>query len=198
LGVPPPSKRTNEKLNKRICFSRLNGIALKRRTIIAVFFIVVLAVSLALVAYNSYRATQIDTSWVEKVNSKLEGYNYLNDSETEFDGLAAFKLKLIENGTKTYIVSKTNDTLSDYLFDLLNQTTLQKGTLSNSELNELLSSSRVVEMTFRFFVTVNHSEYSQIYFMLDSSQGLTGTILAQDRESSSFDILEVCKLPPFP
>jgi hypothetical protein len=174
---------------------------LKKRTIIALCLVVVLAVSLFLIAYNRYRTTQIDTSWVEEINSKLENYSYLNEPELEqeFNGLAMDRIYLFENSTIYYIItSGDNDTLRNYLYDLLNKATIQQGTLSSSELKELFPSSRAVEIILRFFTTINHHEYSDIYFILDNHQGLTGKILAQERGSTSFNILEVSKLQSIP
>ncbi len=174
-------------------------ITLKRRKIIAISIITIVAISLILVAYNSYRNTQVDTSWVETANSMLQDYPaYVNDSEDSL--LAGFRLFLLENGSSRFFYFGSKDAFCNYLINLLKQASIQKGTMSYDELDQVLSSGKAVEIICRFFISVQSHHYSEVYFILESTQNqdMEGTIIVKDNQSSNLNILAVSKLPKFP
>lgn len=167
---------------------------MKRRKIIAICIIAVLSVSLILVAYN-----QVDTSWVETANSMLKDYtSYINDTQIDIANwtFSAVELHLLENGTKRILYFGNRDNLYNFLISVLDQASIQKGTLSEAQLNQSLKSSKAVEMTSRFFITVQSHHYSEVYFILESNQDIRGTIIV--KESANINILAVSKLPKFP
>jgi hypothetical protein len=171
---------------------------LKRRKIIAICIIAVLAVSLILVAYDSYRNMQIDTSWIETANSMLKDYpSYINDTQIEIADwtFSAVQVHLLENGTKRILYFGNRDSLYNFLISVLDQASIQKGTLSEAQLNQSLTSSKAVEITCRFLITVRSHHYSEVYFILESNQEIRGTIIAKDNQSSNINILAVSKLP---
>lgn len=168
---------------------------MKRRKIIAICIIAVLSVSLILVAYN-----RVDTSWVETANSMLKDYtSYINDTQIDITDwtFSAVELHLLENGTKRILYfGNRDDNLYNFLISVLDQASIQKGTLSEAQLNQSLKSSKAVEMTSRFFITVQSHYYSEAYFILESNQDITGTIIV--KESANINILAVSKLLKFP
>ena len=176
---------------------------MKRRKVIAICIFAVLAVSLILVAYNSYRATQIDTLWVETVNSMLKEYpSYINDTliiNPDWT-LSPLQLHLLENGTNRILYFGSGDTFCNYLINLLRQASIQKGTISQSQLDQNLASGKTVEITFRHWIEIQSHRYDPVYFILESSQNqdLRGTIIVRDWQSSILSILAVSKLPKFP
>jgi hypothetical protein len=174
---------------------------LKGSIVIAICIIAVLAVTLILVAYDSYRNTQVDTSWVEKANSMLKDYpSYINDTQVDNPDwtMSAVQLHLIENGTKRIIYFGNRDNLTNYLFSVLDQASINKGILSVAQLNQSLTSSKAVELTSRFLITVHSNHYSKAYFILESDQNQEGTIIVKDNQSSNLNILAVSKLPKIP
>jgi hypothetical protein len=174
---------------------------LKRRKIIAICIIAILAVSMILVAYNCYRNTQVDTSWVKNVNRMLKDYpSYINDTQVDNTDwtMSAVQVHLLENGTNRILYFGNRDNLYIFLISVLNHASIQKGTLSEAQLNQSLTSSKAVEITCRFLITVQSHHYSEVYFILESNQDIRGTIIVRDNQSSNINILAVSKLPKFP
>jgi hypothetical protein len=172
---------------------------LKRRKVIAICVIAALAVSLILVAYDSYRNTQVDTSWVETASSMLNDYpSYINNTQIDNTDwtMSAVQLHLLGNGTKRILYFGNRDNLTNYLFSVLDQASIQKGTLSETQLNQSLTSSKAVELTCRFLITAQSHHYSEAYFILEGNQDIRGTIIV--KESSNLNILAVSKLAKFP
>ena len=150
-------------------------------------------------AYDSYRNTQVDASWVETVNSMLKNYpSYIDDAQVDIPDwtMSAVQLRLLDNGTKRILYFGNRDNLTNFLFSVLDQASITKGTLSETQFNQSLASSKAVELTSRFFITVQSHHYSEVYFILESNQDMRGTIIV--KESSNFNILAVSKLPKFP
>jgi hypothetical protein len=176
---------------------------LHRGKVIAICVIAVLAVSLILVAYDSYRNTLVDTSWVETVNTILKEYpSYINDTLIVNPDwtLSILQLHLLENGTNRILYFGSGDTFSNYLINLLRQASIQKGTIAQEQLDKISTSSKAVEITFRFSIEIQSHHYNPAYFILESSpnQELMGTIIAKDSSSTNYNILALSKLPKFP
>jgi hypothetical protein len=176
---------------------------LKRSKVIAIFVIAIFAVSLILVAYDSYRNTQVDTSWVETANNMLKDYpSFINVSQLNDPSalMMTTQLHLIENGTDGLLHFGSEDNLTKYLINLLKQASIQKGTISQEQLNKILASGKAVEITFRFFLEVPPHHYNPTYFIVESNQnqGLSGAIIVKDGQSPTLNILAVSKLPKFP
>jgi hypothetical protein len=172
---------------------------MKRRRIIAICIITVIAVSLILVAYNSYRNTQVDTSWVETANSMLKDYHFhINDTNPDW-GLSLRQLHLLENGTHTLLYFGSEDNLTNYLISLLDKAPIQKGTITSAQFEQILASSKTLEITYRFYIEIHSHRYNPTYFILESSQNqnLSGTIIVKEGQSPDLNILAVSKLPGF-
>jgi hypothetical protein len=174
---------------------------LERRKIIVICIVAVLTVSLILVAYDSYRKTQVNFSWVETANSMLKNYpSYINVSQLDDPSALAMttQLYLVENGTEVLLHFGSEDNLTKYLINLLKQASIQKGTISQEQLEKVLASGKAVEITVRFFIEIQSHHYNPVYFIIESNQNqdLRGTIIV--KESSNLEILAVSKLPKFP
>jgi hypothetical protein len=175
---------------------------LKKRIAIVAAILAILTIVLSLFGYDWFRSTQIDTSWIETAESMLKDYHsYVNFTQVENNLdwiMAPVTLHLLENGTDNILYfGAGGDNLTNYLYNIPNQISIQKGTISDTQLEQILASSKVLEMTFRFNIEIQSHYYNPIYFILQSSQNqnLIGTIIAKETQSSSLNILALSKLP---
>ena len=133
---------------------------MKKKQVIAICIIAALAISLILVAYNSYRNTQVDTLWVETANSMLKDYpSYVNDSRVDNNpdwGLSILQLHFLENGTNRILYVGNGDTLCNYLINLLKQNSIQKGTISQEQLEKILDIKQSFRNNIDFTLKFNH------------------------------------------
>jgi hypothetical protein len=176
-------------------------IAMNKKTVIVIGAIVVLAVSFAVVGYNWYRNSQVDTSWVETANGLLSNYHsYINDTGgwNSPITMSFIRMYTVGNGSSGLIYYGDGDKLSIYLTNLLKQANIQKGTVNWNQAEAILSSGKSVELTYRAgsapgtFSDVPR-KYNVAYFILDSqNEDMKGTIIAEG-STDRFDILAVSK-----
>jgi hypothetical protein len=171
----------------------------KRKLVIALTIIAVLSIVLSLFGYNWYRSIQIDSSWIETAESMLNDYHsFVNVTQVpNLDWIFSLvKLHLLENGTDRILYFGGGDNLTNYLISVLDQASIQKGTISDTQLEQVLASSKVLEITFRLNIEIQSHHYNPIYFILESqNQNLSATIILKDTQSSILNILAVSKLP---
>jgi hypothetical protein len=164
---------------------------MKKRKSLAICIIVILSIVLVAVAYDEYARNQIDTSWIQTTNKMLTHYSDLNESQLNgLDVSMSMQVRLVENNTKSLLHYGENE-LTNCLLNLANNAIIQKGTLTLTQLEDVLAKSKTIELTQRFWLDDN--------FILESSeyQNLVGCIIIKDTQSLNYNIQEVDKLPAF-
>lgn len=169
--------------------------------IVAVIVTIIAVSALAMVA--SLNTKQRDTSWVGSVNQMLENYSsYPNGTEQSNPNVLASycRVYLYENGTSGLIEFGdlgSNQTLSLYLNNLLNETNVQLNPISEGSLNNALANDKIVEIVYRGGTQMfgGQQQFSVGYFVLNdtANQGLTGTIITQEVGSSNYSVWEIAK-----
>jgi hypothetical protein len=164
---------------------------MKKRKSLAICIIAILSIVLVAVAYDEYARNQIDTSWIQTTNKMLIHYSDLNESQLNgLDVSMSIQVRLVENNTKSLLHYGENE-LTNYLLNLANNATVQKGTLTLNQLEDVLAKSKIIELTQRFWLDDN--------FILESNeyQNLVGCIIIKDTQSSNYGIQAIGKLPVF-
>ena len=164
---------------------------MNKKKILAICITTILSITLVIVAYNEYSKTQIDTSWIETTNKMLTHYSNLNESQLNgLDLSMSIQVRLVENNTNNLLYFGDGE-LTNYLLSVANNATIQKGTLTQNQLEEILAKSKAIELTCRFYLNDN--------FILNSKEhpNLVGCIIMKDTHSSNYDIIATSKLPIF-
>lgn len=172
---------------------------MKKRTVLLILGLVILAISFAWLGYDWLRSNSVDTSWVETTDTLLRNYSgYINDSAIRNPQIAIQYLRMYEyqNGTENLLYYGTgdNETLVKYLESLLTKATIQKGIITQSHLDEIRTFNRAVGLDFRLSDPSN--QYSKAYFVLEDNlnQDIRGTIIVETSPSSILKIIAVSKI----
>jgi hypothetical protein len=142
-----------------------------------------LAVSFAVVGYYCYGNSQVDTSWIDNVNTYLEESKpYPDASANNYYLLSSYQLYLEQNGTTQLILWATqSNNFYSYLKDIILQVNQQRNASINQEgLNQILSSSKVIFLDYRFPEDIGFfTDITNAYFILESNldKELQGTII---------------------
>ncbi len=178
--------------------------ALKKRTVLLILGLVILAISFAWIGYDWLRNNSVDTSWVETADNLMGNYHScINDTGGWNSPITMSFIRMyyrVENGTDGLLYYGDGDTLSIYLTNLLKQANIQKGTMNWNQVHEILSFSKALILTYRAgsapgtFSDVMR-KYNVAYFIVDSqNEDMKGTIIAE-WSTDRYDILAVSKLP---
>jgi hypothetical protein len=173
-----------------------------KRAVLTILLITVIALSGALIGYYwaNLNNRQIDTSWVAKAEGLLQGYQpYNNTQPNSLDVTLAYcNMYLVENGTEQLIYYGNGDALSTYLGELLENATVQKGTVNQDHLDRVLATDRAVILSYRISILAMSdptAKYYMGYFILedDLNEGLEGTIIAREISSNGLSLLAVSR-----
>jgi hypothetical protein len=175
----------------------------KRKRILVIGLIVVIALSSFAVVYYRYRSSQIDTSWAENVNQMVKKATpYPNGYFDPALLLSYCRVYLIENGTSELIQydATSNQTLSAYLTNLLIKANLQlqpSGSISSDFLGRILASDNVVAINYRLSTLQfgGQQRFSEGYFVLGDNlnEGLSGKIITVEVGKQGYSLWAISK-----
>ena len=171
----------------------------KRKRILVVGLVVVIALSSFVVAYYWYKSTQIDTSWIQTVNNSLPNYPpYSNQTESNIEGTIEYcRVYLSENGTEQLIYYGNGGTLGQYLTNLLKDANIRIGSISETKVTEVLGRDKVVTMAYRPSVLMfgGQQRFYEGYFVLEDNlnEGLSGKIITVEVGKQGYSLWAISK-----
>jgi hypothetical protein len=170
----------------------------KRKRILVIGLVVVIALSSFVAAYYWYRSTRIDTSWVDNLSQMLLNTKpYPNGTDTGPNALLGYsRIYLYQNGSTQFIAysedGSQGNALTSYLNNLLNGANIQLKSVSENYLDNALSNDRVVFITYRYAVMQfgGQNRFYGGYFILEDklNQGLTGRIITIDMNKHGYSL----------